>query len=51
MQTKITSNSRPLLRAFYAFFIVIAAPIIGSAPALALNAYISNKGSNNVSVS
>ena len=50
MHTTITSNSRPLLRAFYAFFIVIAAPTIGSAPALARNAYISNYNSNTVSV-
>jgi YVTN family beta-propeller protein len=42
------------LRAFYAFFIVIAAlalvSIFGAAPALAQNAYIPNLNSDNVSV-
>jgi YVTN family beta-propeller protein len=54
MKKSITSNWRRLFRALYAFFNVIAAialvSIVGSAPALAQNAYITNQGSNTVSV-
>src|SRR5215469_18110122 len=54
IKTAITSFWRPPLRALSAFFIVIAAlalvSIFASAPALAQNAYIPNRGSDNVSV-
>jgi YVTN family beta-propeller protein len=54
MKRSITSNWRPLFRALYAIFILIAAialvSIIGSTPAVAQNAYITNQGSNTVSV-